>query len=199
LKPYILVNHNKIVLPKLEQIKERREALQLKQKQLAKMCGIKPNLLNMIERRTTFPSHETWTKIENCLDKEEAKTRGKIKTAGEICISPFISIRQTDPINDAVQLMKKYDFSQLPVMSGSSCVGVITDHLILIYEANGGSLVSSKVKDVMGFTPPIIDEKTPITPQLLELLSNSSCLLVSHQNKVDGIITIIDAIRSKPK
>ena len=187
------------MLPKLEQIKERREALQLKQKQLAKMCGIKPNLLNMIERGSALPGHKTWTKIENCLDKEEAKTQGKIKTAGEICISHFKSVRQSDPISDAVQLMKKYEFSQLPVMSGSNCVGVITDHSILIYQANGGSLASGKVKDVMGFTPPIIDEKTPITPQLLELLSNSSCLLVSHQNKVDGIITKIDAIRSKPK
>ena len=187
------------MLPKLEQIKERREALQLKQKQFAKMCGVKPNLLNMIERGSANPSYKTWTKIENCLDKEEAKTQGKTKTAGEICISPFISVRQSDPINDAVQLMKKHDFSQLPVMSGSNCVGVITDHLILIYEANGGSLVSSKVKDAMDVSPPIIDEKTPITPQLLELLSNSSCLLVSYQNKVDGIITIIDAIRGGQK
>lgn len=187
------------MLPKLEKIKERRETLQLKQKQLAKMCGIIPSLLNMIEKGNTFPSYETWTKIENCLDKEEAKTQGKTKTAGDICIPSFKFVRQSDPINDAVQLMKKHDFSQLPVMSGSNCVGVITEHSILIYEANGGSLVSSKVKDAMDVSPPIIDEKTPITPQLLELLSNSSCLLVSYQNKVNGIITKIDAIKGGQK
>lgn len=184
------------MLPKLEQIKERRQTLQLKQKQLAKMCGIKPNLLNMIERGSTNPSYQTWSKIENCLDIEEAKTHGKIKTAGEICISPFKSVKQSDPLNEAVQLMKKYDFSQLPVMSGSDCVGIITEHSILIYEADGGSLVSGKVKDAMEVCPPIIDEKTPIKPQLLELLSHSSCFLVSHKNKVDGILTKIDAIRS---
>ena len=183
------------MLPKLEKIKERREALQLKQKQLAKMSGIKPSLLNMIERRTTNPSYQTWSKIENCLDKEEAKTQDKIKTAGAICISPFKSVRQLESINDVVKLMKKTNFSQLPVMSGSGCVGIITEHSILIYEANGGVLATSKVRDAMEISPPIIDEKTPITPQLLELLSTSSCLLVSHQNKIDGILTKIDAIK----
>jgi len=183
------------MLPKLEKIKERRETLKLKQKQFAKMCGVKPSLLNMIERRTINPSYKTWFKIENCLDKEEAKTQNKIKIADKICISPFKSVKQSDPIKDAICIMKKHDYSQLPVMRASECVGVITEHTILIYESNGGSLDSGKVRDAVEITPPIIDEKTPITPQLLELLSTSSCLLVSHKNKVFGIIAKMDAIR----
>jgi len=187
------------MLPKLEKIKERREALQLKQKQLAKLSGIKPSLLNMIERGTTNPSYQTWSKIENCLDKEEAKTQDTIKTAGAICISPFISVKQSDPIKDVVKLMKKTDFSQLPVMSGSSCVGIITEHSILMYKANGGVQDTDKVRDAMEISPPIIDEKTPITPQLLELLSTSSCLLVSYRNKTNGILTKIDAIKGRTR
>ena len=187
------------MLPKLEKIKERRQTLQLQQKELAKMCGIKPNLLNMIERGSTNPSYETWSKIENCLDKEEAKMQGKIITAGKICKSPFESVRQSDSIQDVIQLMKKNDFSQLPVMSASDCVGVITEHSIIIYEANGGSRESGKVRDAIEVAPPIIDEKTPITPQLLELLSHTSCLLVSYNNKVNGILTKIDAIKGWQK
>ena len=184
------------MLPKLEQIKDRRKSLQINQKEFAKKCGINPSLLNMIERGTTNPSYETWLQIDNCLDIEEAIAKKNLKTVGDICISPFKYVRQTDSINDAIKLMKKYDFSQLPVMSGSNCIGIITEQSILSFKAKGGSAESAKVKDVMEIPTPIIDEKTPVTPQLCELLSTSSCLLVSHQNKVDGIIAKIDAIGS---
>ena len=186
------------MLPMLEEIKTRREALQITQKMFAKMCGIKASMLNMVEKRNANPSYDLWVKIDSCLDNEEAKVQGREKTVGQLCISPFKFVRGADSIQDAIKIMKRNDISQLPVMSGSDCVGVITERSILFYEAKGG-MPDTRVKDAMDIPPPIIDEKTPITPQLLALLSNSSCLLVSHKNKIDGIITKIDAIRGRKK
>ena len=59
------------MLPELEKIKTRREALQITQKKFAKMCGIKPSMLNMVEKRNANPSYDLWVKIESCLDIEE--------------------------------------------------------------------------------------------------------------------------------
>jgi len=184
------------MLPELEKIKTRREALQITQKKFAKMCGIKPSMLNMVEKRNANPSYDLWVKIESCLDIEEAKELSNVKTAGQVCITSVKTVKATDSISDAIDKMKRFDFSQLPVFSYSNCVGLITESSILKYELAGGSIVHGKIKDSMEFPPPIINERAPITPQIIELLSNSNCILVSNKiGEIVGIITKIDAIR----
>ena len=94
--------------------------------------------------------------------------------------------------------MHKNDFSQLPVFSHSTCVGLVTEHSITKYliESKGKSNVyNAKVEKIMDFPPPIIDSNYKITPLLLEFLSDHNCLLVSENGKLTSILTKIDVIR----
>jgi len=96
--------------------------------------------------------------------------------------------------------MNKKAFSQLPVYDYSECVGLITENSILEYlSEHQGSFVNGKVKDAMETKPPLINWDYRISPRLLDLLYDSPCILVEKNNKIQGIITKIDAIRSLSK
>jgi len=188
------------MLPQLEEIKERRENLGFTQKKFANLCDIKPAMLNMIEKGNAKPSYEVWVKLDTLLDKEEDKVLDKVKTAGQICIKNIKTVRKNDLIEDVQKIMSKKAFSQLPVYDYYGCVGLITENSTLEYlSENQGSFDNGKVKDAMKTKPPVIDWDYKITPRLLDLLYDTPCILVEKNNKIVGIITKIDAIKSVSK
>jgi len=176
------------------------QELGLNQKQLAELCDIPTSLLNMIEKGKAKPSYDNLVKIFDVLDVKEKKLLGKLKTAEQICTKNIQNIKKNDLIEDAQKIMNKKAFSQLPVYDYSECVGLITENSILEYlSEHQGSFRNAKVKDAMETKPPIIDENYKITPRLLDLLYDSPCILVEKNNKIIGIITKINAIRSVNK
>ena len=183
-------------IPKLEEIKVSREELGLTQKKFAKMCDIKPSLLNMIEKGNTKPSYDSLVKIFDVIERESEKSIEKLKTARKICVR-VSSVKKSDYIEDIIKIMKSKDFSQIPVIDSTGCLGLVTEHSILKFITNNGkeALHHAKAKDAMDISPPILDENQKITQRILNLLYDSKCILVSEQGKIIGIITKIDAIR----
>ncbi len=190
------------MIPKIENFKRRRETLGISQKQFAKMCNLKASTLNMIENGNAKPSFEVYKKIDEILDKEEDKVLSQVKTAGQICKKKIEYVKKSDPVDDIVNIMHEKDYSQLPVFEHNRCVGLVTERSILKYmNENAGTLdkFSTKAQDVMEPKPPEIDWDYKITPRVLDLLYDAKCILVSKNNKIVGIITKIDAIRSLKK
>ena len=188
-------------LPRLEEIRERREVLDISLKKFAEMLGTKSSFLSMIETRKANPNYNLLEKIFLTLDQQEKHSIKEIKTVGKFSVK-FTSISKNESLSKAVSIMHKNDFSQLPVFSHSTCVGLVTESSITKYliESKGKSNVyNAKVEEIMDFPPPIIDSNYKMTPLLLEFLSDHNCLLVSENGKLTSILTKIDVIRGLMK
>ena len=187
-----------MVFPRLEEIRERRLALDISLKKFAQMVGTKPSFLSQIETRKANPNFELLEKIFFTLDQEASKILGTTKTVGYLS-KKFVSVSPDETIIDAVSKMSKKHFSQLPVMSNSKCVGLITERSTSKFLAdNIGSLDGhvSVVKDLMDFPPPIIDSNYVLTPLLMNIISDHDCIIISDKGVPTSILTKIDVSRN---
>lgn len=190
-----------IRIPELTQIKKHREELKLSQRQLAKMCEIQPSYLSMIESGSCDPSYKILVKISKVINSLMQKNLDKLVTADKISIKNLVTAKRSDNLEETVKIMKKNDFSQIPVTDTHGCIGLVTEDSMINYIKDNGdvSFHSAKVKDAMETPPPSIDVDTKIDSSIMELLSDSRCVLVTNKGKPSGIITKIDAIRGLMK
>ena len=188
-----------MVLPKLEEIKKRRQALKLSQEYLARKAGVTRVLISQIERNHHSPSYDTVDRIFTILETEENEVMKKGMTAGEICVprpgtikKQLVTVSSHNTIKTAESKMgSDGEISQLPVIDKGECIGLVTSQSIL-KKPPGAKIV----KDAMISRPPTISEDTQITIQIKSLLDNSPCILVSDKKtgKIKGIIVAWDII-----
>ena len=188
-----------MVLPKLEEIKKRRQALNLSQEYLARKAGVTRVLISQIERNHHSPSYDTVDRIFTILEDEEKDVMKKGMTAGEICVprpgtirKQLVTVSSYNTIKTAESKMgSDGEISQLPVIDKGECIGLVTSQSIL-KKPPGAKIV----KDAMISRPPTISEDTKITIQIKSLLDNSPCILVSDKKtgKIKGIIVAWDII-----
>lgn len=190
-----------VFIPKLEEIKQRREQLKISQRQLAKLCQIRPSFLNMIENGNAKPSYDVFVKIFTVLDEQAERATENLRTASKICSKKVEFFSRFTTLEQASKIMKSKNFSQIPVRDGQKIIGLVTENSILKYQLEHGvdSINKTKVIEVMDAPPPIIDWNQPLTPRILDLLYDAQCLLVSRDGNVQGIIAKIDAIRRNTK
>jgi len=192
-----------IHIPQLTEIKRLRELLNISQRQLAKQCDIPSSFLSMIEnpKNNTKPSYDVLVRIFQELDSESQKNLGKLTTADKIYKKNLTSARKSEPAEDIIKIMHEKDYSQIPVLEGGGCIGIVTENSLVKFLQNRDHkpLTTTRVKDVMDTPPIVIDIHTKITENLLSLFNDSKCLLVSDNAKIVGLITKIDAIRGLMK
>jgi cystathionine beta-synthase len=108
-------------------------------------------------------------------------------------INRLLSIEPDAKVRIAISLMKKFDISQLPVISDNVQVGSIREIAIMKKLADKTGSSSEKVSDFMD--PPLptvkIDDKIAAP---LNLLKTQNALAVTQNGRVVDIITTIDVI-----
>ena len=175
------------MLPELSTIKIIRTNLGLSQKQLAKECGISGAMLNLIEKKNAKPSYDTAKRIFEFLDKMQYKNQ---KKAGEICAKPVFSLKSSDTLGDAIREMKKREISQIPILDGNTCKGMITEDGIIRINPDSFDR-STRLIRILEPEPPIVSSNYPANP-LKYLIHISKCILVTAKGKIIGIITSQD-------
>jgi predicted transcriptional regulator len=120
---------------------------------------------------------------------------------GVVCASammnkPIIHVDLNDPLSVAVTLMKKHDFSQLPVFENYKPIDSISEKTILKYLEKFERPPDSglPIKNIMDKTFPIIKEDAALT-EILKLLQTNHAVLVRKDNQVVGIITKADLLK----
>ena len=138
------------MLPSLDEIPRRRKALGLTQSRLAELAGVSQSIIAKIESGSVDPSYSIARRLMDTLQKQSLDTaRPRVS---EIMSKPVISISRTQLVRDAVDLMKRRGYSQLPVFEGTRSVGSISEKTILDRAARGEpleSLLNSRVRDIM--------------------------------------------------
>ena len=192
-----------MVLPRLEEIRKKRKALDLKQREVALGAGVSRVVINQIENRQTLkrkskkmytPDYDVADRIFTFLAGQEDTKMKRGKKAGEICVTDLKTVCSDDTIKKAKRRMgSNGEISQLPVVDNGECVGLITSNSILNNEN------AEMVKDAMVGKPTIIPEDMIVTQQIKELLDDSPCILVSYKksSKLKGVIVAWDLLHKK--
>lgn len=188
-----------VFIPKLQEIKQRREELKISQRQLAKLCDIQPSFLNMIEKGNAKPGYDVFVNVFKVLDEQSEKATENLKTASKICSKNLFTMSSHATLEETIKSMKLKNYSQIPIEESHRCIGLVTENSILKYQLEHGrdSISNAKTIDAMETPPPVIDWNQPITQRILDLLYDSRCLLVSQGGRLAGIIAKIDALKER--
>lgn len=184
------------MLPSLEEISKRRKDLGLTQSRLAGLAGVSQSIIAKIEAASVDPSYSVVKRIFVALDQVGTPPTRKVS---EMMSRPVVSVSRTQLVRDAVELMKRKGYSQLPVFEGPRCVGSISEKTILDRAARGeslNSLLDRRVRDIMDSPFPLVNDDTPVDA-VLGLLQGNYGVLVSKGDSVVGILTKSDFLKTR--
>lgn len=172
----------------ITEIRQIRKKLGMTQSELAKRAGVSQSLITKIEAGLLDPSYSNARKIFNAL---EAIGRQKELKAEEIMETKIISVGPDETPNDVIRKMKKYEISQLPVVSNSMVVGIISETILLDAIINNKK---GRIKDIMNDAPPTVS-KDASAGVVSDLLRHYPLVIVGEKGKLKGVITKSDLLR----
>jgi predicted transcriptional regulator len=185
------------MLPSLGEIPKKRKELGLTQSRLAVSAGVSQSIIAKIEAGSVDPSYSVVQRLFSAL--ERAGVESPARRVDELISRPVVSIARTQLVRDAVDLMRRRGYSQLPVFEGGRCVGSISEKTILDRAARGESLESVlglKVREIMDSPLPVVNSDTPLD-LVLGLLQTNYGVLVSKGENLVGILTKSDILKTK--
>jgi predicted transcriptional regulator len=181
------------MLPSLEIIPDRRRKLGLTQNQLANMGGVSQSYIAKLEAGKIEPSYMKVKAILEALDKLERK---KEVSAAEIMNIDIIGVQASANIHEAVEIMRRNGFSQLPVMDGDKPIGGVSERTLLDQILNPTEHMNPAeiiVKEIMDESFPQVAEDAPLS-LLTSLLKFYPAVLVQKKGKIIGIVTKADLL-----
>jgi predicted transcriptional regulator len=110
-------------LPTPRDLRERREALELTQSELADRAGVSQPLIARIEGDDVDPRLSTLRRIVEALDEAE----GGVVRAEDLMNESIVSVAPDDAVHEALDLMVGEGYSQVPVLRDDEPKGMISN------------------------------------------------------------------------
>jgi cystathionine beta-synthase len=108
----------------------------------------------------------------------------------------IISVRSSERVVDAVQLLKKRDFSQLPVIDEGKLVGSVREEDLLDLMIHDPKAKEMLVAEVMEAALPMMEEETSIDEVLARLREGAPAVVVRRANGTMDVLTKFDLIHA---
>jgi len=182
------------MIPNLSEIKRLRIKLNLSQGELGKLCDISQSVLSKIENGFLDPPFSKAKRIFEILESQmeilEIKERSTRK-AINIMTKNVISLNSGSKVKDAVNLMSKYEISQLPIIDDDKNLGSITARKIQKLITDNPEIKNVNIKLVRELPFPEIQQNWNIK-DISDLLSKYPAILVKDFDEFIGIITNAD-------
>jgi len=182
------------MLHSIDEIARKRKMLDLTQKRLAELAGVSQSLIAKIESGKIDPAYTKVKAIFDALEQLETRIYFHVK---EILHNEVIGVQKDASVSEAVQLMMKHGYSQLPVFDGEHPVGSISEKTILSQVLAGEDLdhVSTlPIRDLMDEAFPQVGENAPLS-LISGLLQVYPAVLISKKGKAVGIVTKADLLK----
>jgi len=179
----------------LAQIGKLRRKLGLTQKELAVFSGVSQSLIAKIESGRIDPAYSKVKQIMAALEQERGR-KGEKKKAQDIMSGRIISVTPSDSLGKAIGLMKKEGISQIPVFEGDTCVGSLSDNMLVDWmEKYGNRLTHVAAGEAMDEAFPSVPLESDVEA-VAGLLRFYKAVLVKKKGKAAGIITKADLIKA---
>ncbi|MCH7678326.1 cystathionine beta-synthase [candidate division KSB1 bacterium] len=141
---------------------------------------------------TTFYSDD-WMQENRFFEFEKVSLKKVLEVKpGEL--PPVISVTPDDSVRVALDKIKEFHISQLPVLENNSSVGSIEEGPIMGEVIRDNSLLESPVKKVMQKSFPVIGNEKSIEEVKLAFAKGHSAVLIEASGKINGIITKSDLL-----
>ena len=190
---YVMTVPPIVMLPAIDIIPDRRRKLGLTQNQLADMAGVSQSYIAKLEAGKLEPSYLKVKAIFEALDSVE---RRKEVSAGEMMTKDVVSVEADAHIHEAVDVMRRHGFSQLPVTVDGKPVGGVSERTLLdqvLYSEDDKPPGMKRVSEVMEESFPQVSDDAPLS-LLSSLLKFYPAVLVQRKGEIVGIITKADML-----
>ena len=169
-----------------QELKKRRNNLNLTQKEFAEKIGVSQSIISKFESEKSFPNYKTIKVIEENLVVLEKKDLRKVE---EIMNEDIFYAYKDMKVKEVVKKFKNLGYTQAPVMDedNKKVIGVIRA-VNLIDENKEKKISDCKLDEV-----PIIPQNSTIENAKYGL-KHFPMIIVSNAGKIVGIITRTDII-----
>ena len=184
------------MMPDLDEIPRLRKALGLTQTAIARLASVSQSTIVKIEKRQMNPSYDSVRRIMNAL-QAELKRQEKKALVEQIQSRKVQYVEAKLPLETAVDEMRRWKFSQMPVMHNGHPVGSISDKVInnlILSGRDPKDLARIRVDEVMEPAFPQVDAKAPVE-LAAGLLRHYDAVLVTQKGDVTGIVTKSDLMK----
>jgi cystathionine beta-synthase len=106
----------------------------------------------------------------------------------------MITVKRDDTVKTALDLLRKYEISQLPVMSGNDIVGSVNDVGIMQAVFDQADILHEPVSDVMGRPFPALEQFEEIEKAYKLLTLANPAIVVTDDGEPIGVLTRQDII-----
>ena len=145
------------------------------------------------ERYLTKFHNNEWLRDKR-LEIKETKTLKDIIEAKNLGKErELVSVKSTDRIKTAVELLNSRGFSQLPVIDDGVSVGSVRESQLMTVVLKEPELLDKPISQVMEKSLPPIDDKTEISA-VKNYLGDSPAILVTEYGRIIDIVTRYDII-----
>ena len=176
------------ILPDSSHVKNLRKSLNISQKELGEKLSISQSTISRIENGKMDPPYSTFKLIYEFLENEKRSRKRSKKHAEHILTPEIISISPDSTVKDAVELMTKYNISQIPILENNQNFGSITSKKIQKYITDDPVILNLKVTDIKELPFPEV-EKNWNVKDISSLLIKYPAVLVKEDKSFIGIIT----------
>lgn len=138
--------------------------------------------------------NDEWMKANGFIGDDKRKdTVGDVLRTKEP-LPPMITLTEDAAVKEALDLLRRYEISQLPVMRGKEVVGSINDVAVMQAVFDHNDIVHKPVSEVMGRPFPMLDTTTEIDRAYRLLTLANSAIVVTDGQKPIGVLTRQDII-----
>ncbi len=146
------------------------------------------------ERYLSKVHNETWLKNNRMLEVEMKILRDVSDEKKRKGIENICYVHDNDLVKDAVDILNKHGYSQIPVFDDRlKPVGSIRESKLMGKLVENSKLLEAEISEVMEDTFPVLDAKTEID-EVKSILKNKNAVLVSDFGRITDIITRYDLI-----
>lgn len=137
--------------------------------------------------------NDDWMRERGFLDEEITKAIDLIKSHKD---KSLIIVRTEELVSHAIDRMKKYNISQIPVIDTTGFVGSVDESDLFRSYLEDKNIADKPIKTVMGKPYPIVKSSTPVDEVSKLITKDNHAVLVELENGKYHIITKHDIISS---
>jgi predicted transcriptional regulator len=171
-------------LPTPDDLRQRRDTVGLTQSELADRADVSQPLIARVENDDVDPRLSTLRRIVNALDAAE----GEVVRAADLMHKDVVNVGPDDAVTEAVDLMDREAYSQLPVIQNGVPVGSISQSDVIHAGEDVGDL---PVAEVMSESFPTVATDATVD-EIRNLLDHYKAVIVTEGGEAVGIITEAD-------
>ncbi len=145
------------------------------------------------ERYLSKLYNDDWMKEHGFLIPDRITVRFVLQSKPK-SVQQLVAVEPHTSVRDCLELFKRHDVAQLPVLDKGNPVGTVIDNDLMSAVLDDNSIMDKPVKDFMDPAYPVIGMDAPIEHAIDFLKKKDSGVLIEDNHKLIGILTRYDVV-----